>query len=75
MGYRTMLGIEHLEPRLALATITGSVYQDLNLNGSWDASEPAAIFSTVYLDLDENRERTSADIVTESDFFGGHLLE
>ncbi|QOV88600.1 SdrD B-like domain-containing protein [Humisphaera borealis] len=51
-------------PPPVTATITGTLYEDLNANKSRDANEPALSGRTVYLDVDGSGTLTAADKTT-----------
>ncbi len=51
---RTRLHLEHLEPRLAMATLSGIAFNDLDHDGSHDAAEPGLADRTIYVDANNN---------------------
>src|SRR5688500_14860506 len=61
---------EACEPRRLLATISGSIYNDADLDGVRDAGEGGAANRTLYIDVDADGV-LDADVV--SNFNGGGL--
>ncbi len=51
---RTRLHLEKLEPRLAMATLSGIAFNDLDHDGSRDTAEPGLAGRTIYVDANNN---------------------
>ncbi|HEV2292974.1 MAG TPA: S8 family serine peptidase [Tepidisphaeraceae bacterium] len=63
--------VEDLERRTLLAAaISGTLAEDLNGNGSFDAGEPALAGWTVYLDQNKNRRRDAGELSTVTNASG-----
>jgi hypothetical protein len=67
--------VDSLEPRVLMAaTVTGTVYNDLNANGKQDVGEPGLSGWVVYHDVNKNGVRDPADAVATSDAAGKYVL-
>jgi len=65
---------ERLEPRLLLATITGRVADDFNVNGFADAGEAGVAGFVVYLDVNANLVRDAGESSSVTDASGAYDL-
>jgi hypothetical protein len=66
---------ETLEPRRILSgSISGTVFKDVNSNGSLDSGDPGISGVTVYLDIDATNSPTPADTTTTTDTNGAYTF-
>ncbi len=63
---------EPLEPRVLLATINGTLFDDVNQNQIFDAGEPPLVGWTVYLDQNRNRKRDVGEGFTSTNGSGAY---
>jgi hypothetical protein len=66
--------LEPLETRLTPATISGTVFQDFNINGVQDAGEPGLAGQEVYLDLTGSGSLAPGDPSATTDSNGNYQL-
>src|SRR5687768_2826290 len=70
-----MVVCETLEHRRILSgSISGTVFKDVNSNGSLDSGDPGISGVTVYLDIDASSSITPADTTTTTDTNGAYTF-
>jgi len=62
--------ISALEPRILLATISGTSYADFNANGIHDAGEPALAGWIVFIDANQNLKLDAGEVSTVTNASG-----
>ena len=71
----TSARVEQLEQRVLLSAVTGTVFDDINGNGSQDAGEAGIAGVTVYLDANNNGTLNSGEQSVLSDTDGNYGFE
>lgn len=68
-------GVERLEPRQLLASISGTVWEDLNTSRTLDAGEAGLSGWTVFIDANRNRRLDAGETRTQTDAAGGYRFD
>jgi hypothetical protein len=68
-------GMDRLETRQLLASISGTVWEDLNTSRTLDAGEGGMSGWTVFIDANRNRRMDSGEARTVTDSVGGYRFD